>query len=68
MSDAVEPWLRAILRCPICHATLTDVLDSAGAPALACDGDCRETGQPSTYRIDDGIPVLLPAEAGPRRA
>lgn len=55
--QAVIPsWLRNILVCPECRATLTDVSDDTGAPALRCDGaDCGRT-----YDIVDGIPVLLP--------
>lgn len=53
---SIPAWLRKILVCPQCRATLTDVSDDTGAPALRCDGP--ECG--CTYDIVDGIPVLLP--------
>ncbi len=45
-------WLREILRCPVCKSELVDV-----AAELGCTGCGRH------YRIDQGIPVLLPDEA-----
>lgn len=57
-ASRIEPWLRAILRCPACHSELADA-GSATAPELACTAsDCA-----LAYRIDDGIPVLLVDEA-----
>jgi len=51
---AIEPWLREILRCPQCRATLSDG-SGPGGPELHCTNtQCRRA-----YRIDDGIPVLL---------
>ena len=35
-SSGIEPWLRELLRCPKCHAELSDTADAAGAPQLAC--------------------------------
>jgi uncharacterized protein YbaR (Trm112 family) len=46
--------IRAIVVCPRCRGPLTDATD-----ALHCDA-CR-----LTYRIDDGIPILLVDEAVP---
>lgn len=53
----IEAWLREILRCPACHSDLADETSPAGEPELAC------TGCERSYRIDDGIPVLLVDEA-----
>ncbi len=50
-------WVREILRCPQCRAELTDV--QADGPALRCsDPACG-----LTYRIEDGIPVMLVDDA-----
>ncbi|GAA3619749.1 Trm112 family protein [Marihabitans asiaticum] len=62
MSTAIEPWLREILRCPACRATLRDDEGPAG-PELVCTSEqCA-----LAYRVDDGIPVLLVDEARPTR-
>lgn len=53
----IEPWLREILRCPSCRATLADGTGPEGAPELQCSG-CS-----LAYRVDEGIPVLLVDEA-----
>lgn len=58
MMSTIEPWLRAILRCPQCRSELADAEGEAG-PELACTSP--ECGL--VYRIDDGIPVLLVDEA-----
>ena len=50
----LDPWARALLRCPACGASLTDAIDAAGAPTLACDDPQRHT-----YPVREGIPVLL---------
>lgn len=69
-STGIEPWLRQILRCPLCHGLLTDRVDvrddASGAPHAAfldCAGACAESGTGRSYRIEDGIPVLLVDEA-----
>lgn len=56
----VDPWLREILRCPSCGATLDDGTGPDGGPELLC------TGCALAYRVDDGIPVLLVDEARTR--
>ena len=56
----IQPWLREILRCPSCRASLVDGEGPDGTPELQCSG-C-----PLAYRIDDGIPVLLVDEARTR--
>jgi uncharacterized protein YbaR (Trm112 family) len=56
----IEPWLREILRCPACHATLLDGAGPDGGPELQCSSCAL------AYRIDDGIPVLLVDEARTR--
>jgi uncharacterized protein YbaR (Trm112 family) len=58
--SVIEPWLREILRCPSCRATLLDGAGPDGGEELQCTG-CR-----LAYRIDDGIPVLLVDEARQR--
>ncbi|MDF8262918.1 Trm112 family protein [Luteipulveratus flavus] len=62
MGVTIEPWLREILRCPVCRNELVDASGPAG-PELQCAGDCEEPGRRRAYRIDDGIPVLLAEEA-----
>jgi uncharacterized protein YbaR (Trm112 family) len=55
----IEPWLREILVCPRCHATLADDESLTGHPELRCTSeDCG-----LIFRVDDGIPVLLIDEA-----
>jgi uncharacterized protein YbaR (Trm112 family) len=58
--STIEPWLREILRCPACGATLRDGSGPAGDPELQC------TACALAYRLDDGIPVLLVDEARTR--
>ncbi len=58
--SGLEPWLREILRCPACGATLDDGSGPSGGAELQCSA-C-----PKAYRIDDGIPVLLVDEARTR--
>ena len=60
VTATIEPWLRDILRCPACHATLTDGQGPEGRPELQCSGCAL------AYRVDDGIPVLLVDEARTR--
>ena len=54
---AMDSWLRDILRCPSCGATLREHDGPDGEPELHC------TGCTLAYRIDEGIPVLLVEEA-----
>ncbi|UUZ43977.1 hypothetical protein LP422_15040 [Janibacter limosus] len=62
MSEStIEPRLREILRCPACRAELRDETGATG-PELACTSESCGL----TYRVDDGIPVLLVDEARPR--
>jgi uncharacterized protein YbaR (Trm112 family) len=57
----IEPWLREILRCPKCQATLRDDTGPGGAAELVCTaGDCG-----LAYPMDGTIPVLLIDEARP---
>ncbi len=69
MSDAIagapviEPWLRAILRCPVTHAELVDGVGPDGEPEL----HSTDPDNPLAYPIRDGIPVLLADEARPLR-
>ncbi|GAB78340.1 hypothetical protein SAMN05421595_0857 [Austwickia chelonae] len=63
MSAPVEPWLREILRCPRCRGVLADGVDPDGAPVLICAGPCVQGEAGCRYRIEEGIPVLLPDEA-----
>ena len=57
----IEPWLREILRCPQCRSTLVDS-DTQAGPELVCTSD--DCGL--SYRVEDGIPVLLIDQARPR--
>lgn len=56
-ADLVEPWLRAVLRCPLTGAELLDSRDAAGDPVLV------SAAARLTYPVRDGVPVLLPHEA-----
>ncbi len=67
-SPTIEPWLRDILRCPVCRQELVDGTSAGGAPELQCASDCGEPGVRRGYRVDDGIPVLLADEARVFRA
>jgi uncharacterized protein YbaR (Trm112 family) len=58
----MEPWLREILRCPSCRSPLRDAPGPDGRDELVC------TGCSLSYRVDDGIPVLLVDEARDRDA
>lgn len=62
-SPTIEPWLRDILRCPVCRQELIDATSPDGSPELQCAADCGEPGVRRGYRVDDGIPVLLADEA-----
>lgn len=67
-STAIEPWLREILRCPVCRGELVDGTapgDAAipGGQAARPELHCLASGCRRAYRIDDGIPVLLVDEA-----
>lgn len=59
----IEPWLRAILRCPVTRATLVDGVGPTGEPEL----HSTDPENPLAYPIRDGIPVLLADEARPLR-
>ena len=57
--DALEPWVREILRCPVTGATLTDGVGPDGEPEL----HSTDAERPLAYPVRDGIPVLLVDEA-----
>ena len=40
-----ESWVREILRCPVGHHELVDVVDEQGQPALQCAQDCDGPGR-----------------------
>jgi hypothetical protein len=57
--EALEPWVRDILRCPVTGATLVDGVGPDGEPELhSTDAD-----RPLAYPVRDGIPVLLESDA-----
>ena len=58
---AVEPWLRAILRCPVTGAGLVEAFGPDGEPEL----HSTDLAHPLAYPVRDGIPVLLADEARP---
>lgn len=63
MTDTqIDPWLREILRCPITHSELLDGTGPGGTPELQAK-DADEQGRRRAYRVEDGIPVLIPEEA-----
>lgn len=57
--QAIDPWLRELLRCPACRAELTDGTGPDGGPELVCTSSACGLA----YRVDDGVPVLLVDEA-----
>ncbi len=62
MNDVVlEPWLRALLRCPVTGAALVDGTGPDGEPEL----HSTDAERPLAYPVPDGIPVLLEDEARP---
>jgi phosphomannomutase len=54
----LEPWLREILVCPACHSELRDAVGATGPELVCVSAACG-----LSYRVDDGIPVLLVDEA-----
>lgn len=59
--DALEPWVRDILRCPVTGATLVDGVGPDGEPEL----HSTDAERPLAYPVRDGIPVLLESDARP---
>jgi uncharacterized protein YbaR (Trm112 family) len=53
--DALEPWVRDILRCPV------DGVGPGGEPEL----HSTDAERPLAYPVRDGIPVLLESDARP---
>lgn len=60
-TPTIEPWLRAILRCPVTGAPLVDAIGPDGTPELVS----TDPDNPLAYPVRDGIPVLLVDEARP---
>lgn len=61
-NTGIDPWLREILRCPVSHSELVDATGPDGSPELHT-ADADENGQRRAYRVENGIPVLIPEEA-----
>ncbi|MBO9569580.1 MAG: hypothetical protein J7503_12235 [Cellulomonas iranensis] len=57
----LEPWARALLRCPLTGAELVDAVAADGSPVLRS----TDPERPVEYPVLDGIPVLLVDEARP---
>ncbi len=66
--SGLSPWLREILRCPVCRGVLEDMTGAGGEPALQCAGQCSPEGEARVFPIRDGIPVLLADESRFERA
>ncbi|MBO3129054.1 Trm112 family protein [Dermatophilus congolensis] len=61
-TTGIEPWLREILRCPVTQSELVDGTGPDGQPELqAKDADAQ--GRRRAYRVEGGVPVLIPEEA-----
>jgi uncharacterized protein YbaR (Trm112 family) len=60
-SEALEPWVREILRCPVTGTTLVDGVGPDGEPEL----HSTDPERPLAYPVRDGIPVLLESDARP---
>lgn len=59
--DALEPWVREILRCPVTSATLVDAVGPDGEPEL----HSTDPERPLAYPVRNGVPVLLESDARP---
>jgi uncharacterized protein YbaR (Trm112 family) len=57
--NALEPWLREILRCPVTLARLTDGVGPDGEPVVRVGRDELRLA----YPVRDGVPILLADEA-----
>lgn len=60
-APTLEPWLRAILRCPVTGAELADGVGPDGTPEL----HSTDPENPLAYPMRDGIPILLADESRP---
>lgn len=61
-TNTIDPWLREILRCPVTQSELVDATGPDGQPELhAVEAD--PSGKRRAYRVENGIPVLIPDEA-----
>lgn len=63
MTEAIDPWVREILRCPVGGHRLVDATSGDGRPVLECAQDCGGPGERRQFPITDGIPVLLESDA-----
>ena len=61
IESTIAPWVREILRCPNCLASLRDELASGDLELVCTGADCG-----LTYPVTDGIPVLLIDQARAR--
>jgi uncharacterized protein YbaR (Trm112 family) len=52
----IEPWVRALLRCPESGSELLDAVGPDGAPEL-------HSPEGLAYPVRDGVPILLASEA-----
>jgi len=59
MTADMDPWVRAVLRCPVTGAELVDGTGPDGEPELRS----TDPGRPLAYPVRGGIPVLLADEA-----
>jgi uncharacterized protein YbaR (Trm112 family) len=60
-AEALEPWVREILRCPVTGATLIDAVGPDGEPEL----HSTDPDRPLAYPVRNGVPVLLESDARP---
>ena len=59
--EALEPWVREILRCPVTGAALVNGVGPDGEPEL----HSTDAERPLAYPVRNGIPVLLESDARP---
>lgn len=69
-APSLQPWLREILRCPVCRGVLRDgaAPDNPDGPDDVARSELHCAVCRLAYRVDDAVPVLLADQARPLQA